>query len=298
MSLLLKGMSADVVRHLDVSFRLGSANIDASEFIYDLDFGRDLALDPVLSVLDEGMRKFETKQAQSDSWIGPRLHSALRLTRREAAERGIWRFLAVEICPNYVRWRWASEDAEGDPVPPALDRFVGPDYKHAIGRLWWMAEVFRNGPDYAPASRALSIQDITNNLFRMDIVHHRPTALGSVELLVPSDGEALTGREANALAKAANATATTVAFDVFAPDEPLDDAAREIWLQDSRDIDIALLLDDELPAAPDDLKAPEESVASMTRLLTELLEEAPVRGRKPAEDENSHERDTIEAPVG
>jgi Family of unknown function (DUF6339) len=298
MTSLLKSMNADIVRHLDVPFRLGSATIDGTQFTSEADVGREIDLAPLRAVMDEGMRKFESRRALSDTWIGPRLHSVLRLTRREAALRGIWRYLAIEAFSDYVRWRWTREKNNGDLEPPALDRFVGPDYKHALGRLWWMAEVFRNGSDYGPASRALSIQDIANNLFRMDIAHHRPTALGCVDVLIPSDGPALTGREANALAKAANATATTVAFDVFAPDEPLDDTARESWAQDARDLDVALLLSDEALPGPEDPNTPPDSLKSMTNLLRELLAEAPVRGRKPRTNGHGPNAENDETPAG
>src|SRR5207244_262844 len=119
-------------------------------------------------------KRFASKDAaKSDEWLGPRLHHVLRLKRTEAAERGIWLYLAIVERPDYVVWRWGSEDETKEPVN--VDRFAGPDYKHAFARLWWMVELFRDGPDYEPATLALRSQDIPNNLFRMDIAHHRPT---------------------------------------------------------------------------------------------------------------------------
>jgi hypothetical protein len=151
------------------------------------------------------------------------------------------------------------------------DRFAGPIYKHAIARLWWMAELFRNGNDYGAVPLALMNQDIPNNLFRMDIAHHRPTVLAAVRVL-----EGKTGREANALAKAINSTATTLALDLIAPDELLDPAALERWVVE--DIDPVRYLD-EMPPGPDDPQVPEASIESMAVLLSELLAEAPVRGK-------------------
>jgi hypothetical protein len=284
----LREANHEIARNLDVAFRLGHASAELDDFVTDIDFGRELEIEPTLGVLEKAMERFDAHRAQSDAWVGPRMHSALRLTRREAARRGVWRFLAAEACPSYVRWRWGPEEEhEEDELqqPAPLERFVGPDYKHAFGRLWWMAEVFRDGADYGPAARALSLQDITNNLFRMDIAHHRPTAQAAVNVLVPSGGESLTGREANALAKAINATATTIAIDLIAPDEPLDDAARQAWIADARDIDLALLIRDDLPRGPLDPQTPEASVQTMEALLQELLSEAPVRGRKQPEVE-------------
>ena len=143
--------------------------------------------------------------------------------------------------------------------------------------------MFRDGADYEPAAKALSNQDVVNNMFRTDTAHHRPTVQGAVRVLVPEGGSARSGREANALAKAINATATTVLLDAMAPDEPLDDAARMRWIEESRDYDPRLHFDD-LPEGPDDPATPSESVTRMEALLTELLEEAPVRDQEE-EDE-------------
>jgi hypothetical protein len=293
---LLQEASNDIGRSLDVAFRLGTASAQLADYLIPADLGRDIDLEPSLSVVSEAMDRFDTNRARSDAWIGPRLHSALRLDRREAARRGIWRYFAAVACPDYVRWRWISSDSDdGEAKPAPLERFVGPDYKHAFARLWWMAEVFRNGPDYGAAERALSVQDITNNLFRMDIAHHRPTAQAAVNVLVPQSDAALTGREANALAKAINTTATTIAVDLIAPDTPLDEAARAAWITDARDIDVTLLLASDLPRGPDDEEVPPQSVKVMEDLLRELLAEAPIRGRtRPAADEQS---DGAKAPA-
>lgn len=259
---------------LDEQFRAGSATPNLKDFCRP--FGREVDLTAAVAVVDEAMRRFAAEdRAGSDSWAGPRLHAALRLSRREASRPGVWRYLGVCVFPEYVRWRFADEGAES---PAPLERFVGTEAKHAIGRLWWMAEMFRDGADYEPAAKALSNQDVINNLFRNDTAHHRPTAQGAVRVLVPGDGRpARTGREANALAKAINTTATTVLLDALAPDEPLDDAARMRWNEEGGDHDPALFFDP-LPEGPDDPVAPPESVERMEVLLTELLEETPIRG--------------------
>ena len=189
----LQEAKRDIVRHLDIAFREGTASPDLSDALVEADVAREVDVDLLDELFEQAMTRFDARPAQSDAWLGPRFHCALRLTRREAARRGIWRFLAADVAPDYVRWRWKGRDGE-EAKPAGLDRFVGPDYKHALGRLWWMAEVFRDGPN-GPAARALSNQDIINNLFRMDIAHHRPTAQASTDLLVPLEGKTLTGRE-------------------------------------------------------------------------------------------------------
>jgi hypothetical protein len=93
------------------------------------------------------------------------------------------------------------------------------------------------------------------------------------------DRPPLTGREANALAKAVNTTAATVLLDALAPDEPLDDAARMLWISQAHDHDPGLYLDG-LPQGPGDPVTPAESVKQMEELLTQLLAEASVRDEK------------------
>lgn len=273
----LKELDQEVIRRIDRSFLVQGVPVDADDLVEDLP--RDVDLSAAEAVIAEAMRRFPREERQrSDAWVGPRLHAGMRLTRREAARRGIWRYLGVVVFPEYVRWRWSGEK-DGEIQPPTLDRFVGPDYKQALARLWWMAELFRNADDYGPAAAALSNQDVTNNLFRMDVAHHRPTAVGSVAVLGgSSDDETASGREANALAKAVNAAATTLAIDLIAPDDPLDDAARERWIDEASGFDAAEHFD-QLPSGPEDPEIPPASLSAMSGLLRNLLRSAPVRGR-------------------
>jgi Family of unknown function (DUF6339) len=279
----LKELTPGVTTLLDPAFRNGTGQVTIDDYVGALPDMREVDLRPMHEMLDEAMNRFpRSDRARSDSWLGPRLHYALRLTRHAAARRGVWLFLAVAARPDYVVWRWA--DDSGDEEPAGLDRFAGPDYKHALARLWWMAEVFRNGDDYAPAEKALQNQDIVNNLFRMDIAHHRPTVLGAVGVLFPEAGKSLSGREANALAKAANAAATTLQFDAIANDPGLDEAASSAWIERAKDIDPVANFDT-LPSGPPDPKVDPADVKTMKTLLADLLAEAPVRGRSSQEDQ-------------
>src|SRR5688572_589729 len=48
-------------------------------------------------------------RATSDRWLAPRLHHALRLSRAEAAARGVWDWLAMRV-HEYGIWRWKRQD--------------------------------------------------------------------------------------------------------------------------------------------------------------------------------------------
>jgi hypothetical protein len=278
----LQELDLAATTRLDEQFRRGLVAPELDDFCRP--FAREVDLGPAATVIEEAFNRFGVKdRAESDSWLGPRLHAALRLSRREGSRPGLWRYLGAVAFPDYVRWRFAKEK-DGTPEPAPLERFVGAETKHAIARLWWMAEMFRDGADYEPGAKALSNQDLINNMLKNDTAHHRPTALGAVRVLVPGDGRpARTGREANALAKAVNTTAGTILLDFYAPDVPLDDAARMAWIERSGDHDPGLYFD-ELPKGPDDPAAPADSVERMETMLAQLLDEAPVRGKEDDDD--------------
>lgn len=264
----------DAAVRLTPAFRLGITDIDVTPFRDQIPGGREHPMEHVRLVLNEGKRRFpQAEVASSDAWIGPRLHAALRLSRREAAIRGVWRFAGLWAA-DYVRWRFGPAAGVEDVDQAAkAERFIGPDSKQALARLWWMAELFRNGKDYSSAVLALTNQDIINQLFRARLAHHRPTALAAAEVLQGSGG-----REASALSKAANAAASTLVFDVIATDPILDLASRETWESDRANYDPVTCFGD-LPQGPDDGDVPREAIDRMKALLAELLAEAPIRGR-------------------
>jgi hypothetical protein len=270
----LQELSYGVTTRLDPEFRTSGGALELEDFIQT--FSREIDLRPLNTVVDEVMERFtRSESASSDAWLGPRLHHVLRLERHEAARRGPWLYLAIAARPDYVIWRFGDPDKPEEAV--GVERFAGPDYKHAFARLWWMTELFRNGSDYRTAELALGNQDITNNLFRMDVAHHRPTALGAVAVLFPDGERPRTGRAANALAKAVNAAATTLQLDAIVLDGGPDEAAAKAWIESARDVD-ALTILDELPSGPDDPPVAGDDTDRMADLLSSLLAEAHIRG--------------------
>lgn len=270
----LKTLNFNATKLMTPGFRAGAEAPDFRDYEQVVQLERDVDLDAIAVVLREVRHRFsDTEGTAADIWLAPRLHYSLRLTRREAANRGIWRWLGAVFAADYVRWRWGPSGGSSDLGAAApLERFVGPDYKHALARLWWMAELFRNGPDYQPVAAALGNQDIPNYLLRLDVAHHRPTVQAAVQVL---DGKS--GREANALAKALNAAASTLMVDVIAPDVPLDSESSLGWVNEA-DIDPGRFFV-QLPSGPKDPPAAPDAVETMVVLLEELLAEAPVRGR-------------------
>ncbi|GHE77552.1 hypothetical protein GCM10018785_52270 [Streptomyces longispororuber] len=247
--------------------------------------GARAALAPVRELVDDAMCEYrDEKPTKADAWLAPRLHATLRLNRREAADRRLWNFLALGVAPDYVVWRFLPEpngkEKSGEAPKVAYRRFRGAHYTQAFARLWWMAELFRNGSDYRPVARACAIQDMINTVLRLDVIDHRPTAQAMVRLL--DRGTVTTGREVNALAGAVNASAATLMYDVVAPDVERDGRPVQEWVEAAETA--GPVPRRMLPEGPDEEQAPEGSVEALADYFTELLVDAPVRGRPATED--------------
>ncbi|MEU8553041.1 MULTISPECIES: DUF6339 family protein [Streptomyces violaceoruber group] len=230
------------------------------------------SVEPIRSLVDDVMFAFEKERTGADAWLAPRLHATLRLTRQEAADKRLWNHLALAVAPDYVVWRHFSERTGR----VAAERFQGPSDRQCFSRLWWAAEIFRNGLDYGPVEVACGNQDLIHTVLRLGLLDHRPTAQAVVRLL--KDGTITTGREVNGLSVAINAAGATLIYDVLAPDEPRDPARLRDWIEEAQTA--PPVSRHVLPEGPDEDPVPEDSVAALTDYFTELFETAPVRGRK------------------
>ncbi|MGW1546793.1 DUF6339 family protein [Streptomyces sp. NPDC002346] len=238
-------------------------------------------LEPIRDLVDDALFEFRDEApSRADAWLAPRLHATLRLTRAEAADRALWNYLAFAVAPDYVVWRHISRPREGGPSVNS-ECFRGSYHKQAFARLWWAAELFRDGPDYEPVVTACGLQDMLNQTLRYgSLIDHRPTSQALVRLL--ENGTVPGGREMNALTKAANAAAVTVAFDVLAPDVSRDAEAVQNWIDaagHTGPVPRRRLFD-----GPPEEKVPESSVRFLTDYFADLFTDVPVRGRDTAEE--------------
>ena len=230
------------------------------------------------------MRRFADSPTKADAWLAPRLHAVLRLTRREAAESGLWNFLALRLGSDYALWRHTGRDKDGAPRPVSPLRLCGPFHTQVFSRLWWAAELFRDGSDYRPVEIACGNQDVLNTTLRLAITHHRPTAQAVIRLLTTQTLRQ--GREVNALTKAINAAASTLVFEIIAPDTRPDPDAYRTWLDQ---VGMAHVPYEALPDGPDDGSVPPDTVGALLPLFTKLFEEAPVRGRETGQERDAQQ---------
>jgi hypothetical protein len=262
-----------ILRGLDVGARVlltedfrkqhGGA-LDATDFV--VEFARKVDLSPIHAVIAEAMKRFEVEKDPrlgSDPWLGPRIHAALRLTRREAADKRIWAYLTVVEFPDYVRWRWSQvEDA---PVP--LDRFIGHESANALAKLWWATELARNGADYESAAAALRIP----GFFwwqKLNFSHHKAGTIAAVRFLSEYGTSGATSTQVLEMAIALNLALRTVCLDAVAASPSPDAEAIREWIYEK--IDETIIVGDELPNGPDEARISEADIASVRRLLDEL----------------------------
>jgi hypothetical protein len=240
-----------------------------SDFLQPLEFDRDLPLDDVRRLLEHAMQSFDDP-VESDAWLAPRLHATLRLRRNEAAERGLWAWLSTVEFPDYARWRFPgkSADEEEDETKRGtpLKRFLSSGRDNALARLWWGAELFRNGDDYDPVVRAFAKQDVPNTWLSLDAVHHAAAAQAALRLL-----PALGSKPINRLSTALDHVLTTIQLDVLAPVEGPDTIAADEWVAARADMDD--VLGDVLPRGPEETPVPEELVDAVEALLRNVAAE-------------------------
>jgi hypothetical protein len=237
--------------------------------------------EPVRELLENAMERYEDRRANADAWLAPRLHATLRMTRAEAAERGLWNYLAMLVAPDYVVWRHKGSEVA------AAARFSGRNDLQAFARLWWAAELFRDGANYGPVETVFAYQDIVNSIMRSALIDHRPTAaamLRVIQRLVDEKIDKISDH-VNALYGAANAAGSTLMFDVLAPDTPTDSDALRSWIAESAHVAAVQL--NHLPDGPDDGVVNRSSIEELVPLFEKFLAEAPLRDRSKEKAESA-----------
>ncbi len=232
--------------------RVGLADIE--EFV--VQFERPIYLEPLANVIAEAQRRFFDNPEASDAWLAPRVHDALRLSRREASDVRLWHFLSVRF-REYIEWRWTGREGIAEV------RVTGSTNRHAVARLWWGAELVRNGPDYALVSQAFALQETVQWLLDIEAFQNRPAALAYVGYL----GDGVDGDRARSVAMTLNHALSTISLDALAPDLGSDREARERWIKGRVDETLSY---SKLPDGPDDDTVANESIEAVQSLLRHL----------------------------
>lgn len=162
--------SGQLHRHPEQAWRDHVVSIDA-----------DLDLDEFDRAIDTIVATTEAYTPAVDRLAAAAVHRSLKLTRREAVDAALWRFLTVVHRPEFVRHRW-----EFLSWASMRDRFWQVGSRHdsnVFSRLWWIAELTVINGDYALTERALASQAVAIGVFARSFAQYKPAALACVEAL-------------------------------------------------------------------------------------------------------------------
>ena len=241
-------LNANARGQLTPGFRQGVTEVDLASYLTPVPGARELPVDDLGRLFEKTIERHAEDAPRSDRWLAPRVHALLRLDRAEAADARMWAWLAADRFPDYVRWRFPGKGEEEEDETKRgtpLKRFVGQDRDNAVSRLWWGAELCRDGSDYGPAERSFIVQDVPNTWFSLDAFHHPACAQAALRIL-----PTLAGRPVNRLSTALDHVLTTRQLDVIAPAAAPDTSAITDWRL--TEIDVDALLGDTLPSGPDE----------------------------------------------
>lgn len=229
------------------------------------DDGSPIDLEALNEVLQTLRSRFDHgDRRSSDAWASPRVHWSLRLTRRQAADSSMWEWLAHHFSEPYVVWRWD----DGDGVP--ANRYRGGINKQAFARLWWAAELFRDGDDYSPVVDLFVKQDFPNSYIHRAFVRNRPLALATVaEVMRRTDGNP-DRYDINGVARVVNLWIAPLSIEAatrhWAPDH---DAYRD-WIFDEPGERVP----DTLPNGPSDGRVPDSIMGEALKIARDVCETA------------------------
>lgn len=152
---------------------------DCAGFMVPLE--REVVLADLDDVVEDALERLPATDPSVDAHLAIELHRALPLTRREATDAGVFRYLSVVRHPQLVRHRWEYRS-----YSTMRTRFWRPGTRHdanAFSRWWWIAELTRDGEDYELTRNALERAAFSTHIFSRTIAHYRPAIAATVEVL-------------------------------------------------------------------------------------------------------------------
>jgi len=231
-------------------------------------------VEDVRRLVDEAIQNFGPRSLEGDAWLAPRLHNLLRLERRQASNQGFWRWMALEVMPDYVRHRWAQKKKGFDNYVDAYS-YLGTGYflrRNAVSRLWWGAEIMRNGADYTEVEPALKNSGIDQYALDLRFGNLRPAAIAFSRVARGAEvGRPLKFDEIKALSKRVNLLLSGTSLESLAPagQDEVDDPYEQ-WVED--DVDPETLVTSDLGAieGPPDSKCADDEIDEYIRWFAEV----------------------------
>jgi hypothetical protein len=208
---------------MTTEFRAGGPPPDLARHVEptDEDFDPDL-----IRALFTAALELDKPKAELDSWLAPRFHYLFRISRRTASDRGVWAWLAATICRQYVMTRFAGEG----PITPM--RYYGELLRNAVSRLWWGAEMVRNGPSYEYVPIVFSRVRTAEFALELRYSWYRPAAIAFTRVAEGvGRGKRLSDEEMKDLSKSVNAYLSLTALESIGLNEDENGLFDEDWRQ-------------------------------------------------------------------
>lgn len=150
---------------------------------------REVALNDFDDLIQSLMTNFSPYDTQIDVEMAVSLHKALPMSRRMASDMRMWAWLAVEHAPDFVAFRWRPKSNRSE---RNSERYCGNRVRQTFARLWWAAELSRDGQDYGLTEKLVNLngfQDIYEAIFGRAFAGHFPTLRTLVEMIGCRDEE-------------------------------------------------------------------------------------------------------------
>lgn len=189
MDKLLRLKPEAVSRIVEAYVDTGQLVTDWTKYTEDTGHHCDLALLKALSSRAASLLKME----DMDPWLAPRLHCALRIPRRLAVDGAIWTWLALN-CHEFIEARFRQPNRKIHPW-----RYYGGWSRNGLSRLWWGAEMTRNGPSYDDVKHCFARTRTAQFALELMYSWHRPAAIAFCRVAEGVNGERLTDARARGL---------------------------------------------------------------------------------------------------
>lgn len=208
--------------------------------------------------------ELDLSDSELDAWLAPRVHSAIRVSRRIAGDKGFWTWIAIRSCQPYLQKRFASDDGS---VPKW--RYTGPFQRNAVSRLWWGSEMARNGPDYSRV--ADTFRRVRTAQFALELKYswYRPAVIAFVSVAEGLDGDSrLSDDDMSALSRHVNSYLSLTSLEGLAMQDSPADEVDETWWSSSTTLEE--LLNQERLRGPQDGYASGDAVAELVKWFRQL----------------------------
>lgn len=133
--------------------------------------------------LNEIMDEFDKYDSSMDRKAAPAVHQAVDISRREAADSGIWHDLAIRQFPEFVPHRWKYEGTQAMKKKFWTSGVPLDSVSSTFERLWWITELTRDGDDYTYTRRAFGNRRLCFRVFDIQLGRYKPAAQACIEVL-------------------------------------------------------------------------------------------------------------------